>query len=83
MRSRANLNRSTSLMALTSVVALGMVGLAVSVKRTTAGGQAPDAMTLPAPELVGSRWLNTPGGKPVTLASRRGRVTILHFWTFG
>jgi thiol-disulfide isomerase/thioredoxin len=37
----------------------------------------------PAPELVGDAWLNTPEGKPVTLASRRGKVTILHFWTFG
>jgi thiol-disulfide isomerase/thioredoxin len=37
----------------------------------------------PAPELVGTSWLNTPGGKPLTLASRRGKVTIVHFWTFG
>jgi thiol-disulfide isomerase/thioredoxin len=37
----------------------------------------------PAPELVGTSWLNTPDGKPLTLASRRGKVTIVHFWTFG
>ena len=33
-----------------------------------------------APELVGSQWLNTPGNKPVTLASRRGKVTIVEFY---
>lgn len=35
-----------------------------------------------APELVGSQWLNTPDGKPITLQSRLGKVTVVHFWTF-
>ena len=35
------------------------------------------------PELVGKSWINTPGGKPMSLASRRGEVTIVQFWTFG
>lgn len=34
-----------------------------------------------APELVGKTWFNT-GGKPITLASREGKVTIVEFWTF-
>ena len=34
-----------------------------------------------APELVGRGWLNT-GGKPITLAELRGRITLLDFWTF-
>lgn len=43
------------------------------------------ASSAPAPELVGNKeaWLNTPGGAPLTLAARRGKVTIVQFWTFG
>jgi peroxiredoxin len=36
----------------------------------------------PAPELIGSSWVNTPQNQPITLASRKGRVTIVEFWTF-
>lgn len=36
--------------------------------------------SITAPELVGSQWLNTPNGKPITLASRRGKVTIVEFY---
>jgi peptide-methionine (R)-S-oxide reductase len=36
-----------------------------------------------APELIKGQWLNTPGNKPITLADRRGKVTIVQFWTFG
>jgi peroxiredoxin len=35
-----------------------------------------------APELVGGPWLNTKDGKPVTLESRRGKPTLVAFWTF-
>src|SRR3954470_1586098 len=34
-----------------------------------------------APELRGRGWLNT-GGTPLSLAELRGRVVLLHFWTF-
>lgn len=33
-----------------------------------------------APEFAGSDWVNA---KPMTLASRRGRPTLVAFWTFG
>jgi thiol-disulfide isomerase/thioredoxin len=35
------------------------------------------------PELVGTDWINTPDNKPLTLASRKGKVTVVEFWTFG
>jgi hypothetical protein len=35
------------------------------------------------PELVGGPWLNTPKGESIKLASRKGKVTIVEFWTFG
>ena len=36
-----------------------------------------------APELVGGPWLNTTAGQPISLASRKGKVTVVEFWTFG
>ena len=35
----------------------------------------------PAPEIVNQTWLNT--DEPVTIASQRGKVILLEFWTFG
>ena len=34
-----------------------------------------------APTLTGAQWLNTQ--RPIDLSSRSGKVTIVHFWTFG
>jgi thiol-disulfide isomerase/thioredoxin len=34
----------------------------------------------PAPELAGSRWLNT--DQPLTLAGLRGKVVLVDMWTF-
>lgn len=45
--------------------------------------QEPAEMNVAAPELVGGPWLNTPNEKPITLASRKGKVTVVEFWTFG
>ncbi len=37
----------------------------------------------PAPEFVGNQeWFNTPGGRPLTLRSLRGRVVLVDFWTY-
>ena len=36
-----------------------------------------------APEFVGTeRWFNTPGDRPLTLRSLRGRVVLVDFWTY-
>ena len=68
------------------IVDLLTLGIAALIWVNTAHGQSPAqpmAMNVAAPELLGGPWLNTPGGNPLSLASLRGQVTILHFWTFG
>lgn len=35
----------------------------------------------PAPEIVNQTWLNT--DEPITIASQRGKVILIEFWTFG
>ncbi|HTT86229.1 MAG TPA: cytochrome c biogenesis protein DipZ, partial [Acidimicrobiales bacterium] len=37
----------------------------------------------PAPKFAGiSPWLNTPGGRPLTMAGLRGKVVLVDFWTY-
>jgi thiol-disulfide isomerase/thioredoxin len=47
----------------------------------------PDATTLvncgPAPDFAGiTAWLNTSGGKPLSLRALRGKVVLVDFWTY-
>ena len=46
---------------------------------------APVEVNLPdlgeAPEILNDVWINA--DEPVTLASQRGKVVLLEFWTFG
>jgi hypothetical protein len=45
------------------------------------GAQQPVAMKVPAPELQGiDAWINS---KPTSLKDLKGKVVVLHFWTFG
>ena len=37
----------------------------------------------PAPQFAGiSRWLQTPGDRPLTMAGLKGRVVLVDFWTY-
>ena len=65
---RAALGVITALLAVT----------AVSVVRSTAAAEV--KLGTPAPELAGGPWINS---EPLTLASLRGRVTLVEFWTYG
>ena len=59
-------------------VSLSLIGFAIP-----AGAQNPAALAMAAPKLTGSAWLNVPKGQTVSLEGRRGKVTVVHFWTFG
>jgi hypothetical protein len=57
------------------------VGLLAAFLAAPAAAQEPAAMNIPAPELEGIEgWINT---KPTTLKELKGRIVVLHFWTFG
>jgi thiol-disulfide isomerase/thioredoxin len=62
------------------VVAVGLLG-STAASLLAAGSSTP-SVGIGAPELTGDAWLNVPNGIRLTLASRKGKVTILHFWTF-
>jgi len=57
--------------------------LALTAVPLLAAELSPLAGAVAAPELVGDSWLNLPKGTQLSLASRKGKVTILHFWTYG
>ncbi|MGH9802565.1 MAG: redoxin domain-containing protein [Blastocatellia bacterium] len=71
------------------VLAVAAIAVALGSKTLTpalladSSGRKPDEINLPAPELVGGPWINTADGKTLNLAGRRGKVTIVEFWTFG
>ncbi len=59
-----------------SLLTLLTLGQAANAQQFDSGRAEP-------PEFVGKEWLNTPENKPITLESRKGKVTIVEFWTFG
>lgn len=72
-----------SLLALAAAPALAS-GILIGLFPTVVSAQGnPTSFSVKPPELVGARWLNTPKNEPLPLSSRKGKVTILHFWTFG
>jgi thiol-disulfide isomerase/thioredoxin len=68
--------------------ALLLSGLAATlfllIRPSLAAAQNPiPADNTPAPEFVGGTWLNTSKGQPIKLAGLKGKVILVHFWTFG
>jgi hypothetical protein len=70
--------------------AAGPIGKATEAPRPAEPAQEetdapPPQLNLPrmgkAPEITNERWINT--DEPLTLASQRGNVVLLEFWTFG
>jgi thiol-disulfide isomerase/thioredoxin len=65
-----------------AIATLFATGVGRDLEAATIMGQS-FAGTQAAPELeTGLDWINT-GGKPVTIASLKGKVVLLDFWTFG
>jgi thiol-disulfide isomerase/thioredoxin len=58
-----------------------VLALTASVQAVKA--QQPVQVDIAAPELSGGPWLNTAQNVPIKLASRKGNVTIVEFWTYG
>ena len=61
----------------------------ISIRRRGAAISAKTAARVVLPDLGLARelagvgpWLNTPAGRPLTLASLLGRVVLIEFWTF-
>jgi peroxiredoxin len=83
MRSSTTIQHSSRRQRL--VLILTLAGLLIPLTKTPKSEplEQPTPLNFAAPELVGGPWLNTPGDDPISLASRRGKVTIIHFWTYG
>jgi cytochrome c biogenesis protein CcdA/thiol-disulfide isomerase/thioredoxin len=64
----------------------GGLGEAVAEAAPMPEATGPDAglpVYGPAPEFVDNQqWFNTPGDRPLTLRSLRGRVVLVDFWTY-
>jgi hypothetical protein len=61
---------------------LGTLAIGLSLLAApSSGAQQPAEMRMPAPELQGiDGWINS---KPTSLSDLKGKVVVLHFWTFG
>ncbi|HEX4359071.1 MAG TPA: cytochrome c biogenesis protein DipZ [Pseudonocardia sp.] len=61
----------------------GLAAQAVAPDQSCADGVATPVNCGTAPELTGlTGWLNTPGNQPLSLASLRGKVVLIDFWTY-
>jgi hypothetical protein len=62
------------------LVALGAAVMAGALRPPDAEGQRGPRTGQPAPEIAGGPWINS---EPLSLASLRGRVVLVEFWTYG
>ncbi|MCX6914452.1 MAG: redoxin domain-containing protein [Verrucomicrobiota bacterium] len=75
------LARKAPALLLMLLAALGL--LSVPGGPLFAGESSQSSAGVVAPELTGDSWLNLPKGSRLSIAILKGRVTIVHFWTFG
>jgi cytochrome c biogenesis protein CcdA/thiol-disulfide isomerase/thioredoxin len=58
---------------------------AANARSAVAAGSSPDTLRNygPAPDFAKiTRWINTPGSRPLTLRQLRGKVVLVDFWTY-
>jgi cytochrome c biogenesis protein CcdA/thiol-disulfide isomerase/thioredoxin len=75
----------TALEGIRGEAAHGVGAVAASAPQPSTGpnGEAVLPVLGVAPEFVDTQdWFNTPGGRPLTLRSLRGRVVLVDFWTY-
>lgn len=72
----ARISQSVGLVVTLAVAALALLRAEAAIVR-------PVRINVTPPELTGGPWLNTPDSKPLTLASLKGKVVVVHYWTFG
>jgi hypothetical protein len=61
--------------------AICLIAALTHASNLSAVAQQPVAMRIAAPELAGiDSWINS---DPLKLKELRGKVVVLHFWTFG
>lgn len=61
----------------------GLLAIVAAAPLNAQQERVPQRLYVRPPELVGGPWLNTPKEEPITLKGRIGKVTLVHFWTFG
>ncbi len=61
-------------------LAVILVAGVVVVGQLETGAMGALRIGMPAPEITGDRWINS---EPLSLASLRGQVVVVEFWTFG
>ena len=76
-------NYTLPLLAVIGVTAIAGTSVYRLNNRSAVAETAKKTAVKAAPELVGGPWINTPNGQPISLASRKGKVTVVEFWTFG
>jgi thiol-disulfide isomerase/thioredoxin len=81
VRITISLARKTRALLLLLSVVLGLLGPPGAPLLAGEPSQVPASPV--TPELTGDSWLNLRKGSTLSLASRIGKVTIVHFWTFG
>jgi hypothetical protein len=77
------MTRRFSLVIALAMPLVALFGPSFPATPAAAGPGDPTRLSAFPPELVGDKWLNVPEKEHPTLKKPKGKVTVIHFWTFG